>query len=334
MGVLMHNLLTVAAADDWQQLRRRNLTTVLDPTMLHTADLFFTGGADLGPARRDQVWQRIDENAGALMTFVDAVLLWDELPVFSATPVFAQRRLLGREPLADVFRPVLVTGDEHRACRAGAQAETTRARASPELAGALLFDAYAQRLSTDGRVPVQAQRILQPERSRQLARTATGAAPGTGDEALFATMARRVGGVARFPAAPTFLPLLLQEDDILTPGHLADRLMVWRTTSAVRDYRAWLRRLRAALTTGPVPGGLASELAALARTCGDGQSPHVALEAVALPAAAVTAAGSRPVGFVRQHLGGGCHQKLMFREVPASGRLELSARLRRLWHNG
>ena len=88
----------------------------------------------------------------------------------------------------------------------------------------LIFDAYAQRLSGG---PEPALRVLQPRRARLLAQAATGAPP---DEA-FAAVGRRVGLVS-LPQAPTFLPLLLQESDILTPAHLADRLMVWRTTPA------------------------------------------------------------------------------------------------------
>jgi hypothetical protein len=288
----MQQLLTVQGEADWAQLRRRKLSTVLDPMVIRTAYLFFSGatGRDSGvtgrnEGQREAAWRTIDANVGALLTFVDAVLLWDEIPVFSATPAFPENRLLTEEPLAGMFWPICVTGDEAKACRASAATEAGRlSGANPDLVtqvvqelpsfgyewqpdtpftdspalsrsqplepnrrfldfvlSGLLFDAYAQRLSSED--THQSVRVLQPRRARLLAQAVTGATAAD----AFAAVDRQVGLVS-LPTAPTFLPLLLQETDILTPAHLADRLMVWRTTGAVREYRAWLGRLHAALT--------------------------------------------------------------------------------------
>jgi hypothetical protein len=377
----MQRLLTVQGEADWDQLRRRKLTTVLDPMVMRVADLFFAGAAGREPGRREAVWHTIHANVGSLMTFVDAVLLWDEIPVFSCAPApapaaafafaFAEGRLLEREPFAGLFWPVHITGDEKRACQASAIAEMGRVngadpalvnRVTEELPGygyewqpeslpgapspampeprrrfldfvfcGLLFDAYAQRLSTEeGGQPVQAQRVLQPKRARLLAQVATGAAAAD----AFAELARRAG-LTSFPTAPTFLPLLLQESDIFTPAHLADRLMMWRTTGAVRDYRAWLARLRTALATGEMPDGLATDLTAIARGTGGASADlavDVGIEAVALPPGATD---DRLVGFARQSLAGGRHQKLMFRALASRNRyLHLSDRLCSIWGNG
>jgi hypothetical protein len=400
----MQQLLTVQGEADWEQLRRRRLSTVLDPMVIRTAYLFFSGatGRDSGvtgrnEGQREAAWRTIDANVGALLTFVDAVLLWDEIPVFSATPTFPENRLLTEEPLAGLFWPICVTGDEAKACRASASAEAERlGGTNPDLViqvikdlpsfgyewqpdtpftdsptvspssppepnrrfldfvlCGLLFDAYAQRLSTEDHH--QAVRVLQPLRARLLAQAATGA---TAAEA-FAAVDRQVGLVS-LPTAPTFLPLLLQETDILTPAHLADRLMVWRTTGAVRDYRAWLGRLRTALAQssavqvpsadrppGPpsaalcgldagVAAELAADLAEIAASTGGAAADlavDVGIEAFAMPAGAGD--GGRPVGFGMQRLAGGRHQKLMYRAVASKTRYqELSNRLCRIWFNG
>lgn len=412
----MQRLLTVQGEADWDQLRRRRLTTVLDPMVMRVADLFFAGAAGREPGRRGAAWHTIHANVGSLMTFVDAVLLWDEIPVFSSAPAppegspaptpapaFAESRLLEQEPLAGLFWPVHVTGDEKRACQGSAIAELGRVDSTdpalvqrvmeelpaygyewqpgtppaaqpgtppaaqpgtpptgqpgalptgtpgppparmPGVAASaeprrrfldfvfcgLLFDAYAQRLSTEeSGETAQAQRILQPKRARLLAQVATGAAPSD----AFAELARRTG-LTSFPTAPTFLPLLLQESDILTPAHLADRLMMWRTTGAVRDYRAWLGRLRTALATGDVPDELATDLTAIARGTG-GASADLAV-GVGIEALALSSGPGGLVGFARQSLSGGRHQKVMFRALASRNRyLHLSERLCNIWCNG
>jgi hypothetical protein len=224
-------VLQVGSETDWDQLRQRKLMTVLDPMVLRTADLFFSGSAIVPRSAQEAVWQAIEANVGALMTFVDAVLLYEELPVFSYTATFHEGRLLTLDPLTDVLWPVLIHGAAYENCKDSALAEIGPLNAVPaelvadvlaDLAafsyewqpaapydpavqapffafvlGGLIFDAYAQRLTVDGGSPQdQAQRILQPKRARLLAEVALGhrrPPPGVDAEAaVFAEIASRV----------------------------------------------------------------------------------------------------------------------------------------------
>jgi hypothetical protein len=99
----MNVVLNVASPDDWETLRSRNLMTVLDPMVLRTADLFFSGPTRIPEDERDAVWRAIDANIGALMTFVDAVLVYDDLPVFSYERTFREGQLLELDPLTDLL---------------------------------------------------------------------------------------------------------------------------------------------------------------------------------------------------------------------------------------
>lgn len=206
----MNDVLHVEWPDDWETLRSRNLMTVLDPMVLRTADLFFSGPTGIPDDERAAVWQAIHANLGALMTFVDAVLVYDNLPMFSYERSFQETRLLELDPLSDVLWPVQIHGLAYDECKQSAIAEIGPLRSiSPELVddvvadlaafkyewhpanvpyeravddrfyafvlGGLMFDAYAQKLSVEHGSPTeQAQRVLQPKRARLLAEVAIG----------------------------------------------------------------------------------------------------------------------------------------------------------------
>ncbi len=56
--------LTVSEEADWAELRPRQLTAVLDPMVVRTADLFISGASAVGDDRRDTVWHAIDATSG------------------------------------------------------------------------------------------------------------------------------------------------------------------------------------------------------------------------------------------------------------------------------
>ena len=70
--------LTLSHDSDWEFLRKRNATTVIDPMVVRVADLFARGasGGD------GQTWDVIRNNLVGLATFVDALVLEPGIPVF------------------------------------------------------------------------------------------------------------------------------------------------------------------------------------------------------------------------------------------------------------
>jgi hypothetical protein len=111
--------------EDWTELRRSGLTTVVDPMVFRTADMFFGGatGLDDVDTRR---WSAIDKNVGALTAFVDSVVLDDGLPMFDYSMTFREFGLLvATSPFGDLLVPVAV---------ADAAREGPRARAHARLA--------------------------------------------------------------------------------------------------------------------------------------------------------------------------------------------------------
>ncbi|WP_090423156.1 hypothetical protein [Mycobacterium europaeum] len=206
----MNNVLHVETGRDWEELRSRNLMTVLDPMVLRTAELYFSGPTRIPEDERDAVWQAIDTNIGALMTFVDAVLLYDNLPVFSYERSFPESQLLTLDLLTDVLWPVQMHGAAYQECKQSAIEEIGSLRSISRalvqdvlgdlaaykyewhpagveheravdprfyafVLSGLMYDAYAQKLSVSGGAATeQAQRILQPKRAKMLAEVAIG----------------------------------------------------------------------------------------------------------------------------------------------------------------
>jgi hypothetical protein len=167
---------------------------------------------------------------------VDAVLAYEDLPLFSYWSTFPESRLLHDEELSDVFWPVQVTGETYAACKASALSEVTAlGQPAPdfmrdvvdELAaydyewqpempihegspddpkvrflafalGGALFDAFAERISGDDDLGDQAQRILQPKRARLFAELALGRAASSADpeREVFEEIARQVQDLA------------------------------------------------------------------------------------------------------------------------------------------
>jgi hypothetical protein len=69
---------TLAGSQDWELLRRRDATTVIDPMLVRVADLF-SRGASGGDAH---AWDVIRSNLQGLATFVDALILEPGIPIF------------------------------------------------------------------------------------------------------------------------------------------------------------------------------------------------------------------------------------------------------------
>jgi hypothetical protein len=75
---MAENKTTLAHDSDWEVLRRKKATTVIDPMVVRVADLFARGAS--GGNR--QTWDVIKNNMVGLATFVDALILEPGIPVF------------------------------------------------------------------------------------------------------------------------------------------------------------------------------------------------------------------------------------------------------------
>jgi hypothetical protein len=385
----MNDTLVIEADADWDALRQRNLRTVLDPMVFRTADLFFAGASATNEgAHRADVWNAIELNIGALMTFVDAALLYDELPIFSYWATFPESRLFELPGVSDMLWPVLVTHDAYDTCKDDALAaissldsvrqpvrndvlgelaafgyewqpdtpyqtkDVNDARFFAFVLGGVLFDAFADRITGDNTEAAnQAQRVIQPKRARLLAEVATGIRPAAGKDeeaAVFKALGDQVTAaiptVSRtaFPRAVTFLPLLIDELTADSPHLLLDKLFQYRDKGSVRDYRAWYVDLRAALHKGRFPATLTADLAKIKNIASQEASAPIdfelGLDAMSFPpkpTAQLKAAGTGLIGFTRQHLPGGRHQKLLYRARSAQNRyFDLSQHLRQIWDCG
>jgi hypothetical protein len=78
---------------DWQRLRDEKLTTVLDPMIFRTAELFLAGG---GKASDDgETWRALSANLAGLAAFFDAIVLHERLPIFDYDITFPEGPELG-----------------------------------------------------------------------------------------------------------------------------------------------------------------------------------------------------------------------------------------------
>lgn len=198
--------LKVSSNADWEQLRNRNLMTIVDPMVFRTADLFLSGRPffAFNDSVADQVWETISKNIGALASFFDGIILRQQLPIFSYTVTFQEGRLLELNEEGDFLVPVVVEGEVYKKSKASAVQELNLSRPIPQklgddiltemevfgyawqpyfdglesltpreqrlqsfLLGGLIFGGYAQQLSIRHETAEhQAEHILQPKRSR------------------------------------------------------------------------------------------------------------------------------------------------------------------------
>jgi hypothetical protein len=80
-------MITITNDADWDQLR--SLDVVVDPTIYRTAEVFFQG--ERAARNKAEVWNAISANVGSLATFVDAIILNDQLPIFDYLSTFPDR---------------------------------------------------------------------------------------------------------------------------------------------------------------------------------------------------------------------------------------------------
>jgi hypothetical protein len=135
--------LVVETAQDWEWLRSRKLMTIVDPMVFRTADLFLGGRSWYGNDERsaEAVWATIDKNILALSLFFDAIILREQLPIFSYTATFREGRLLelGRE--GDFLVQVVVGGEVYQKSKDSALKELED---SPPILASLADDILAE----------------------------------------------------------------------------------------------------------------------------------------------------------------------------------------------
>ena len=74
-------IVKISEPEDWATLKSRGADVVLDPVVLRTAHLFLQGRG--GTNKPGEVWNAIESNIGALASFVDAIILCEQVPVFN-----------------------------------------------------------------------------------------------------------------------------------------------------------------------------------------------------------------------------------------------------------
>jgi hypothetical protein len=89
----MSGEITLATAADWQRLREEQLTTVLDPMIFRTAELFLVGRS--GVAQAGETWSMLSTNLAGLAAFFDAIVLHECLPIFDYGITFPEAPEVG-----------------------------------------------------------------------------------------------------------------------------------------------------------------------------------------------------------------------------------------------
>jgi hypothetical protein len=174
------------------RLRDAHLKVVVDPMVFRTADVFFHGAT--GYDREDgPTWEVIKSNIGALVAFVDAVVMYDQLPVFNYARTFPELRLIeATRQYGEFLVPVFVSSASRQ--RLSAQAKEALQR-RPPIGDALVREIYAEldvlefhwdaRLEPDGVITPR-----DPEAARRLERVRTYTYGGL----LFDAYAAELGG--------------------------------------------------------------------------------------------------------------------------------------------
>jgi hypothetical protein len=85
--------LPLATPDDWGTLRKRGLTTVVDP-MIYRAGELFCAGYRQAP-HPIQTWSALSANLAGLSAFFDAIVYNDQLPIFDYGITFPEAEIVG-----------------------------------------------------------------------------------------------------------------------------------------------------------------------------------------------------------------------------------------------
>jgi hypothetical protein len=318
----------VSERNDWTSLRRAGADVVLDPMVIRTADQFLRGST--GVRDPSNVWAALEQNIGALAVFVDAIILYNRIPVFNyANSDFGLDPRQDRpEPwellkvMGDVLIPVHINisgdfGTEYSNLVAGAAEqvvpvphllsaqlaneissqleaydygwdpsqrkstlraigeqfvdfsgpETDSGRVIRYLRGYLVFAGFAQLLGGD--VPrwrrpagwkavehVTPTGLVTPVAAVALGLDADDDDLLDNEQKLFARLAAAsnedpagFGRTVEFEQ-PTFLPYLLDDPELHTPGDLLRRAVELRRDRDVRSYVAFRAKVRNDLARG------------------------------------------------------------------------------------
>jgi hypothetical protein len=127
------------------------LTTVVDPMIYRSADVFLRGADGFPEEHRAQYWRGLSANIGSLIAFFDALAFNEKLPMFNYVYTFPADLMNGRVALElacnkgcsrgeEVIIPVSVEHAAYRQAKEGAVAELMeiRARANLELRDEIL----------------------------------------------------------------------------------------------------------------------------------------------------------------------------------------------------
>jgi hypothetical protein len=89
----MSGEIVLETAADWQRLREKQLTTVLDPMIFRAAELFLLGCS--GAYQAEETWPMLSTNLPGLAAFFDAIVLYERLPIFDYGVTFPESPEVG-----------------------------------------------------------------------------------------------------------------------------------------------------------------------------------------------------------------------------------------------
>jgi hypothetical protein len=278
-------------AAEWKKLGDLG-DAIPDPMVIRTAELWLNGRSGCGAAGlgEDSVWDAISRNVGALLTFFDAYIGRDSLPLIQYWETFAKPQAPLEELLPGFFHPAAVDGALYNHIKqtvtrgvdrrvllkipeeqvADVLGEVTaydhqwqpwvdidlpgdRLELARYVVGGLVFGAYAQATGGD--------HLVQPKRSRLLValsapRSELSQLRFEQEAELFATFSAACAtnpgvDVDDGPGMPSVLPYLLRKPSLATStGEIVGRAKKLRTSRAGESYREWQKRLRHAWTLG------------------------------------------------------------------------------------
>jgi hypothetical protein len=78
----------INSEQDWKDLGRDGLDTILDPLVFRAADVFLAGGERLDGTKAEQRWSAVRSSIGSLCTFFDSIILEEQLPIFDYNITF------------------------------------------------------------------------------------------------------------------------------------------------------------------------------------------------------------------------------------------------------
>lgn len=90
----------IVKADDWKNLTKGRITTVIDPMVIRCGELFLRGASEVGDP--ESTWGLLDKNLHAIGMFFDQIVLNEKIPIFNYGDTFDSGLDLDKRVLGEV----------------------------------------------------------------------------------------------------------------------------------------------------------------------------------------------------------------------------------------